>query len=58
LEPAASDGRPYDVQFSTDGRHWKTVATNRVDAAWTGPAAGTGRGFYRLVDSRQNGGSK
>jgi hypothetical protein len=58
LQPVVQDGRPYDIQFSTDGCHWRTVTTNCLAVEWAGPVSGTGSGFYRLVGSRQDGGSK
>jgi hypothetical protein len=42
-------GGPYNVQFSTDGLAWTTVATGQTGALWTGPCPGGAQGLYRAA---------
>ncbi len=49
LEILNPSGGPYNVQFSTDGAAWKTVAKNRTGSAWTGPCPGGAQGYYQVV---------
>jgi hypothetical protein len=44
-----AEGQPYDVQFSSDGSSWKTLAHNQTGATWTGPCPGGAQGCYRVV---------
>ncbi len=41
-------GQPYDVQFSTDGREWVTVATNQVSELWVSPVRNATCGYYKI----------
>lgn len=41
------DGGAYDVQHSTDGVSWKTVARNQKGAVWKGRLPDGVRGYYR-----------
>jgi len=41
-------GSSYNVEFSTDGVAWTTVATNQTATTWSAPCPGGGRGYYRL----------
>ena len=43
-------GGSYDVQFSTDGLAWKTVAAQQTGAVWTGPCPGGAQGYYQVVN--------
>jgi hypothetical protein len=43
-------GESYDVQFSTDGLAWKTVAAQQTGAVWTGPCPGGAQGYYQVVN--------
>jgi hypothetical protein len=45
----ANARKAYDVQFSSDGRKWKTVARNRTGILWSQPHPGGTQGYYRLV---------
>jgi hypothetical protein len=49
LQIAGQTG-PYDVQFSSDGADWKTVAANQTGPVWVGPWPGGEAGFYQLVN--------
>ena len=44
-------GERYNVQFSTDGAAWTTVATNRTSHIWNGRLPPGRRGYYRLTRS-------
>ena len=46
VDPA---GGSYNVQFSSDGRTWQTVATNQTAAVWSGPYPGGVRAYYKVV---------
>jgi hypothetical protein len=43
------DGWPYDVQFSTDGSSWKTLARDQTGTTWAGPCPGGAQGYYQVV---------
>ncbi len=45
----SSGGAPYNVQHSTDGVNWSTVAIGQTTPTWTGPMPG-GQGFYQVVN--------
>jgi len=49
LEISKANVGTYDVQFSSDGSAWKTVATNQVASVWTSPLPGGAQGYYRLI---------
>ncbi len=49
LDILNSTGGPYQVQFTTDGLAWKTVADSQTAARWTAPCPGGSQGFYRLI---------
>jgi len=42
-------GGSYNVQFSTDGIAWGTVATGQTGTSWSGAFPGGARGYYQLV---------
>jgi hypothetical protein len=43
-------GGPYDVQFSTDGLAWTTIASHQTGSVWKGPPPGGGRqGYYQVI---------
>ena len=43
------EGQPYDVQFSTDGSSWKTLARNQTGTSWAGPCPGGTQGCFQVV---------
>jgi hypothetical protein len=45
-------GGPYDVQFSTDGLTWITLARNQSGGTWTGKLPGAMRGYFQVVTSQ------
>lgn len=48
----------YDVQFSTDGALWRTIAANQSGKKWTGPLPDPLRGQFQVVASPTKGGAK
>src|SRR6266568_4135104 len=42
-------GEAYNVQFSSDGLSWSTVAANQTGTIWTGAYPGGKRGYYQVV---------
>ena len=44
-----SKGGEYDVQFSSEGLSWTTVASRQRTTKWTTSKPGTDQGYYRLV---------
>jgi hypothetical protein len=50
LEILNAGAKAYDVQFSSDGQKWKTVARNRTGSIWRGTDPGGAQGYFRLVN--------
>jgi hypothetical protein len=44
-----SGGGTYNVQFSSDGSTWSTVATGQSSTVWSGTYPGGVKGYYQLV---------
>jgi len=42
-------GARYNIQFSTDGLAWTTIASNHTGSVWTGKWPAGARGCYRLT---------
>jgi hypothetical protein len=51
-------GAAYEVQFSTDGAAWTTVAANQSGTTWTGPLPDPVRGCFQVITSITEGGAK
>jgi hypothetical protein len=49
LDIANPGGGSYNVQFSSDGSSWSTVAANQTSTVWTGAYPGGRRGYYHVV---------
>lgn len=49
LEISNPSGGVWNVQFSTDGVRWTTVATNVTGTVWTGPSPGGRAGYYEVA---------
>jgi hypothetical protein len=45
-------GQPYDVQWSSDGEVWRTLAARQTGASWSGPFTPGARGYFRLDQTR------
>jgi len=58
LAVSSSKGQAYDVQFSTDGANWTTIATNQSGNQWTGPLPDPLQGQFQVIASSTEGGVK
>ena len=48
LDVSNPGGTAYDVQVSTDGAAWTTLAQNQTGAQWLAPFTGNNKGYFRL----------
>lgn len=48
----------FDVQFSTNGENWRTVAANQSGDKWTGPLPDPVQGQFQVIASQTEGGAK
>lgn len=51
LEVSNPTGEPYNIQFSTDGAIWNTLAEKEVVSRWTGSFTPGPKGYFKLSKS-------